>query len=34
MAARNKFIAETGVEETKMVLGWFFNLVWSSAEID
>jgi hypothetical protein len=25
MAARNKFIAEAGVEETKMVLGWFFD---------
>jgi hypothetical protein len=25
MAARNKFIAEAGVEETKMVLGWFID---------
>lgn len=25
MAARNKFIAEAGVEETKMILGWLFD---------
>ena len=25
MAALNKLIAEAGLEETKMILGWFFN---------